>query len=101
MEYYNLPIKDVFEKLKSSEEGLSKEEAQNRLKEHGPNIIEESEKISPLKIFFNQFKNAMVIILIAALFVSIVLLPLIPETKLALERLSPSGIHLSSIIPMI
>jgi Ca2+-transporting ATPase len=50
--------------------GLSDREAKRKLKEHGPNILTEKKKISMLRIFFQQFKDFMVLILIAATLVS-------------------------------
>lgn len=56
--------------LQTSEEGLSGSEAAARLKKFGPNHLEERAKISPLKIFLDQFKNFLVLILIVAVIVS-------------------------------
>ena len=46
--------------------GLSPAEAEARLERDGPNELEGAEPISPWKIFFGQFNNLMVLILLAA-----------------------------------
>lgn len=51
--------------------GLSEKEAQKRYEKYGPNILQEKKKISPLKIFIEQFSDFMVLILLAATAVSI------------------------------
>lgn len=78
MEFYNLKLKEVFDKLISSEEGLTQEEAQKRLEEHGYNEIKEKKRISPVKIFLSQFKNFIVIILIMAAIIA-ALIPIIEK----------------------
>lgn len=53
--------------------GLSEKEAQERLKEYGPNILPEKIPPSSLVLFLQQFKNPLVYILVAAGFVTIFL----------------------------
>ncbi|MBG9986294.1 cation-translocating P-type ATPase [Facklamia sp. DSM 111018] len=52
--------------------GLSKEEAQARLEQYGENVIHEEERRSMLQKFFDQFKDFMIIVLLAAAVVSAV-----------------------------
>ncbi|MBY9082297.1 calcium-translocating P-type ATPase, SERCA-type [Paenibacillus sp. HN-1] len=54
----------------SPQRGLGPEEAEARLKEHGPNELSEGERISPLTILLNQFKDFMVLVLMGATLVS-------------------------------
>ena len=70
-EYYTQDLKEVFSELKTSEKGLSQAEAEERLKEYGPNAIVEDKKIHPFLIFLDQFKSPIVWILIAAMLVSL------------------------------
>ncbi len=70
MLYFNKDIKETLKALKTSEKGLSSEEAKKRLEEHGLNEIKEEKGISPLKIFISQFKSIVVWILIAATIIS-------------------------------
>ncbi|MEK7231915.1 MAG: cation-transporting P-type ATPase, partial [Pseudomonadota bacterium] len=46
--------------------GLAPEEAGTRLIQYGPNELTHEEKASPWALFFNQFKNILIIILIIA-----------------------------------
>ena len=71
MEFYNIKLKEVFSKLKSSEEGLTHEEADKRLKEYGYNEIKKEEKNKPMHIFLRQFKAFVVWVLIIAALISL------------------------------
>ncbi|MEM0482601.1 MAG: cation-translocating P-type ATPase [Nitrososphaerota archaeon] len=53
--------------------GLRGDEAAERLKIFGPNVIERGKKVSPLRILLRQFLNLMIIILIAATAISALL----------------------------
>ncbi len=50
--------------------GLSSEKARQRLKTFGPNALPEATVTSPLRLFFSQFTEAMVILLLAAAAIS-------------------------------
>jgi P-type Ca2+ transporter type 2C len=50
--------------------GLSKREAAARLSKYGPNTISHGRKLSVLKLFFSQFKQLIVLILIASTLIS-------------------------------
>ncbi len=47
--------------------GLTEEEAKTRLEKYGYNELKKEEKISPITLFFNQFKNILIIILLVAI----------------------------------
>jgi len=64
------PTEKVLDSMKTSEKGLTTSEAQKRLKEYGFNQIAEKEKRNGLEIFVSQFKNALILILVAAAIVS-------------------------------
>ncbi len=66
MKYYLEDEKTVLEELKTSENGLSSQEAERRLAENGKNKLEEAEKESIVKRFFSQMKDPMIIILLVA-----------------------------------
>ncbi len=68
--YFDQEVKEVFEKLDSSEKGLSKLDAQKRLEKYGPNTLKEKKQKTALQIFLSQFNSIIVWILIAALFIS-------------------------------
>jgi len=61
---------EVLAELQTDKAGLSKEEAAKRLAEYGENILEAGEKRSTLQKFFDQFKDFMIIVLLAAAIIS-------------------------------
>ncbi|MEK7688788.1 MAG: HAD-IC family P-type ATPase, partial [Deltaproteobacteria bacterium] len=73
MQWHNKEIKEVLEDLKSSPQGLSSEDAQKKLEEYGPNELLEKKKKTPLAMFLDQFKDFMIIVLIAAAIIAGVL----------------------------
>ena len=72
MKYYLETTEAVFEEVKSSEQGLTSEEAAKRLEANGKNKLAEAKKDSTLKKFFDQMKDPMIIILIVAAVISTV-----------------------------
>ena len=68
--WYQLGIEDTLAKQGSSFQGLSVEESQQRLQQYGPNELKEGKRITPLGIFLNQFKDFMILVLIAAAIIS-------------------------------
>lgn len=53
--------------------GLTEKEASARLKEEGENVLESGRKTNPASIFFRQFKDVMVMILLGATIISVLL----------------------------
>ena len=72
-DWHSLEITEVLTSLNSSRRGLSQEEAQRRLDEFGSNELVEKEKVSAWKIFLEQFKSFLIIILLVAVALSAVL----------------------------
>lgn len=70
MNWYNTTIEHTFEKLGTSQQGLSADLAASKLAEHGPNELQESKKKSVLGILISQFKDVMILILLAAAVIS-------------------------------
>lgn len=68
--YFNLGADEALQKTGSSLDGLSPETAAERLSQYGRNQLSEAKKKSIPQIFFEQFKDLMVIILLAAAFIS-------------------------------
>ncbi len=68
--WHNKEIREVVEGLDSSLEGLSTEESQRRRFKYGPNELKEKERKSPLRMFFDQFGDFMIPVLMAAAVVS-------------------------------
>lgn len=68
--YYNQTGKQALEAQNSSLEGLSSEEVSSRAQKYGPNKLSEGKKKSIVQVFFEQFKDLLVIILIIAAAIS-------------------------------
>ncbi|NWF99242.1 MAG: HAD-IC family P-type ATPase [Nitrospirae bacterium] len=66
MNWYQLGIKEVFNKLNASENGFSDKQARERLLQFGHNKLAVEEGISKLKIFFHQFTSPLIYILLVA-----------------------------------
>lgn len=65
-------MQSVFDDVKSSENGLSSQEAAKRLEQNGKNKLAEAKKDSVIKRFFDQMKDPMIVILLVAAVVSAV-----------------------------
>ncbi len=68
--YYQLDIKTALSKLETSVEGLSSEQALLLLQKNGPNVIPSKKMQSIWQLFFKQFADFMIIVLLIAAFVS-------------------------------
>ncbi|SCG85008.1 calcium-translocating P-type ATPase, PMCA-type [Methanobacterium congolense] len=66
MKWQNLSVDEVLDKLKSTSDGLTTEEAQKRVTKYGKNELVEEEKPGPVKRFLGQFKDFLIILLIVA-----------------------------------
>lgn len=62
--WHSLTIKDVFEKLGSSEKGLNFSESKKRLKQYGTNLLQIKTSETILHILFRQLKNPIVYVLL-------------------------------------
>ena len=70
--YWSQPADDLLASSQSRPEGLTTVEARQRLEAYGPNRLEAKEKATALRLFLNQFKSPIVLILIFATAVSAV-----------------------------
>ena len=61
---------DVLNELKTSQSGLSANEAAERLKQYGLNELKAKEGISPWALLFEQFKDTLIIMLVIATIIS-------------------------------
>ncbi|WP_157200552.1 HAD-IC family P-type ATPase [Methylomonas lenta] len=68
--WHRLSVEETLTQLGSSSAGLSTQEAAIRLAANGPNALKEAKRISPLRIFLDQFKSLIIWILIVAGIVS-------------------------------
>ena len=70
MNSHSQTIEELQLQLKTTPQGLTNSEAGKRLKEYGENRLKEARKKSLLVKFLEQFKDVMVLILLAAAAVS-------------------------------
>lgn len=70
MRWHQKEVSQTIEDLGTSTNGISQTEAQKRLKEYGPNELKEKKKKTPFMMFLDQFKDFMILVLIAAAIVS-------------------------------
>ncbi|MBD3311787.1 MAG: HAD-IC family P-type ATPase [Candidatus Magasanikbacteria bacterium] len=84
--YHSLSISQVLKELNTTKQGLKQKQVEKRLKKYGENILPKSgEKVSRLKIFLNQWKSPLLIILLVAGAVSGVLKEFIDMTVIFLS----------------
>ena len=70
--YYNKNIEEIFNELETSTNGLTQEEVEKRKRLYGKNELPKKKKDSVIKIFFNEFKDPIIILLIVAIIASFV-----------------------------
>jgi Mg2+-importing ATPase len=70
--FWSLPLSELFERLQTTAQGLTSEEAQARLQRFGPNLLRPREKATALDVFLGQFKSPIILILLFATGVSAV-----------------------------
>ena len=71
--WYQLGARETFERQKTSENGLRREEAEKRLDRFGFNKLVEEERVSKLRILCHQFTSPLIYILLVAGGVTILL----------------------------
>ena len=71
--FYNYQLKDVYEKLNTSDKGLTSEEASQRLIRNGKNALQEGKSKTWMQRFFAQMKDLMIIVLLVAALISAVI----------------------------
>ncbi len=70
--WYQMSEEEILQSLQVGRKGLTAEQAEERVREHGRNVLQESKKKSALQIFLEQFQDLLVIILIVAAVISMV-----------------------------
>jgi len=68
--WYSKEINEIYKEIETNEKGLSSKEAKERLLEYGKNTLPKQKKDSVLKIFFSEFKDPIVLLLIVAIIAS-------------------------------
>jgi len=64
--WYSFSLEKTFNKLESSDRGLSLDTVKERLKQYGQNSLPEEKPHSKLRLFFNQFQSSLIYILLVA-----------------------------------
>ncbi|MHA1214417.1 MAG: calcium-translocating P-type ATPase, PMCA-type [Candidatus Hodarchaeales archaeon] len=70
-DWHSLKLSALLGDLETTDEGLNSEEATKRLKTYGYNELIKKKKKHPIFTFFDQFRDPLVIILLAALGISV------------------------------
>jgi len=70
--YYNKNTSDIEKELKTSRKGLSSKDVSERTLKYGKNILPKKESDSLIKIFFNEFKDPILILLLIAIIASLI-----------------------------
>lgn len=69
--WHSIDVPQVLKELNTDPcHGLTEDEAKKRLEKYGYNELKKEERVSPLTLFFNQFKSILIIILIIAIVLS-------------------------------
>ena len=72
MEIYQKELKDLYKEYHTSLKGLKSVDARRLLKANGKNVLKAKKQVTKLELFFNQFKNIMVILLFVVGILSLV-----------------------------
>ncbi len=73
VQFSQLTGEEILARLDSRYDGLTSEEVRKRLLEHGQNVLETSQAINPLLLFFEQFKSFIIYILLFAVAFSLII----------------------------
>jgi len=79
-----LQPEQLLEQMKSSEKGISRDEAAKRLLQYGPNEIARKDKRSSIEIFASQFSSPLVVVLIIAAGIAYFLEPAAPTDTMVI-----------------
>lgn len=70
---FSITTEALYEGLATGAQGLTQDEAAKRLEAHGANVLAEGHKKTLLSIIISQFKNLMILVLLAAAVLSLVI----------------------------
>jgi len=68
--FWHLSVDDALHRLSCCLNGLTDKEANERLKQYGPNTIKSKKRVSTVVLFLSQFKSPITLLLIAAALLS-------------------------------
>ena len=69
-DWYAIGATEVLHRLDSTADGLTADEACRRLQEHGPNVLPQGRRRYLVAMFFGQFRDFMILVLLAAALIS-------------------------------
>lgn len=69
-DFYNMSTKEALDEINTTKKGLTTTEVEQRREQYGYNELAEGKRKNAVQIFFEQFKDFLVIILIAAALIS-------------------------------
>jgi P-type Ca2+ transporter type 2C len=69
-QFYKKSVQETLEELGVTDQGLTNEKVKKRRQQYGFNELEEAKKKSTVQVFFEQFKDFLVIILLVAALIS-------------------------------
>ncbi|MDD1777056.1 MAG: HAD-IC family P-type ATPase, partial [Candidatus Helarchaeota archaeon] len=72
--YYRMESQAVIKSLESSEKGIPEEEANTRRAKYGLNDLPRGKRTSLIKLFFEQFKDILILILLVAIIVEFIVI---------------------------
>jgi len=70
--FYNKEIEEIEKELKTSYDGLTNTEVKKRIEKYGKNVLPKKKKDSVIKIFFREFKDPIIILLLFAIVASLI-----------------------------
>jgi Ca2+-transporting ATPase len=71
-DWHAMGTEEVIQRLQTNRNGLSEEEAERRLREFGYNELRERKRVTPIRIFLNQFRDIFVIMLLIAIAIAVI-----------------------------
>ncbi len=69
-QWHTTEVEELYDMLETSENGLTTQEAEQRLQKHGKNALREVKGPTLFGRFITQFKDVMVLVLLAAAIIS-------------------------------
>lgn len=73
MSYHTKDIEDVLSLLETSQHGISNNDASSRLIKYGKNVLPKATHINVIRLFFKQFLDPLIYVLLFATFISLLI----------------------------
>ena len=95
IEWHFLEVPKTLEQMTTRPDGLTTEEVSARLGQHGRNEITRRKPVSPWRLFFKQFANYFILVLLFAALLAFAVSALPGEGRTASDRIFHPGHHRS------